>query len=143
MAERPQAAREVTSGFWPRLTGELQNIPRRIADYFAPESDASATEACYEINIELPGVEEKDIEVSVRENVLTVKGEKRFAREERGRTYFFSERAYGAFQRAFRLPPDSDADKVEAEFKNGLLTIRVAKSGPGAESHRKIEIKRG
>lgn len=143
MADERQSRGEVTSGFWPRLASDLQRVPRSIANFFAPESDACATDECYEINIELPGVAEDDIEVSVRGGVLSVKGEKRAERHERGRTYFFTERSYGAFQRSFRLPPDADAENIAAAFRNGLLTIRIPKSERGAQTHRKIEIKSG
>jgi HSP20 family protein len=73
-----------------------------------------------------------------------VTGEKRTEHEETGKSYFFSEREYGAFQRAFRLPPDVDADKINAELKNGVLRLwlpkkRAAEGGPS----RKVEIKTG
>jgi HSP20 family protein len=125
------------------LPGEIHDIARKVANYFAPESDASATNEYYEINVELPGISQDDVDVSVHEHVLTIKGEKHVEHEEKGKTYFFSERAFGTFQRSFRLPPDSVGDKIEANFKDGLLNIRVPKSGPTPESARKIEIKSG
>jgi HSP20 family protein len=123
------------------LPGEIQNIARKVANYFAPESDASATNDYYEINVELPGISQENIDVSVHDHVLTVKGEKKVEREEKGKTYFFSERAYGTFLRSFRLPPDSVGDEIEANFKDGLLTIRVPKSGPKPDSTKKIEVR--
>ena len=100
-----------TAGWWPDLYQPLRNIGQRVADWFAPRSDASALEDYYEINVELPGVKTEDVDVSVDDNSLTVRGEKRYEREEAGRTYFFSEREYGSFQRTFRLPPDADSEK--------------------------------
>ena len=143
MVEKEHIAGDVTSGFWPRLPSEIQSIARRVVNYFAPESDASATQNAYEINVELPGVAQEDIDLSVHDNVLMVKGEKKYQREEKGKTYFFSERAYGAFQRSFRLPPDSLGDKIQANFKDGVLTILVPKSGPEKETSKKIEVKSG
>lgn len=143
MVEKGHTAGDLTSSFWPRLPSEIQSIARRVANYFAPESDASATGEAYEINIELPGVAQEDIDVSVHENVLTVKGEKKYRHEEKGKTYFFSERAYGAFQRSFRLPPDSLGDQIQASFKDGVLTILVPKSGSAKETAQKIEVQRG
>jgi HSP20 family protein len=143
MVEKGHTAGDVTSGFWPRLPSEIQSIARRVANYFAPESDASATQDAYEINVELPGVAQEDIDVSVHDNVLMVKGEKKYQREEKGKTYFFSERAYGAFQRSFRLPPDSHGDQIQANFKDGVLTILVPKSGPQKEKAQKIEVRGG
>lgn len=141
MIEKIHTAGNVASGIWPRLPGEIQEIARKVANYFAPESDASATAEYYEINVELPGITQDDVEVSVHDHVLTVRGEKHVQREEKGKTYFFSERAFGTFQRSFRLPPDSVGDEIEASFKDGLLTIRVPKSGSTKKSGRKIEIR--
>lgn len=140
MVEKSHTAGEAAE-FWPSLYEPLRGMGRRIADFFAPQSEASASENEYEITIELPGVEQKDIDVSVHENVLTVKGEKRLAREETTRTYFFSERAYGAFQRSFRLPSDADASRISADFKDGVLTIRIKKAGPPPETSRRIEVR--
>lgn len=143
MVEKGHTVGDVTSGFWPRLPSEIQSIARRVANYFAPESDASATRDAYEINVELPGVAQEDIDVAVHDNVLMVKGEKKYQREEKGKTYFFSERAYGAFQRSFRLPPDSRGDQIQANFKDGVLTILVPKSSPQEQKAQKIEVRKG
>jgi len=143
MVEKTHTAGDVTSGFWPRLPSEIQSIARRVVNYFAPESDASATGECYEINVELPGVAQEDIDLSVHDNVLMVKGEKKYQREEKGKTYFFSERAYGAFQRSFRLPPDSQGDKIQANFKDDVLNIVIPKSSPQKEAAQKIEVRKG
>ncbi|MDD9878590.1 MAG: Hsp20/alpha crystallin family protein [Magnetovibrio sp.] len=128
--------------WWTTLYDPLRHLGRRIADFFTPDADAAATEDAYEITMELPGVAESDISVEVHDNRLTVTGEKKSRHEEQGRTYYFSERTYGAFRRAFRLPDDSDADKVHASFKDGVLTIKVAKLANQAAAPRKIEISR-
>jgi HSP20 family protein len=107
----------------------------------ASGSEASAVQDCYEISLELPGVEADAIDVSVEDGHLTVKGEKRIEREEKGRTYFFSEREYGAFQRSFRLPLDVQADDITADFKNGVLTLKVPKAGPPKEKTQRIQIR--
>ena len=119
----------------------MKQFGERIADWFAPRSEASAIKDYYEISMELPGVKPDDIEVSLHDNQLTIKGEKRFAREEKGRSYFFSEREYGAFERSFRLPPDAAKDGIAAEFENGVLQLRVAKAGPPPDKSEKIEIR--
>lgn len=131
-----------TAGWWPDLYEPLRNIGQRVADWFAPRSDASALEDYYEINVELPGVKTEDVDVSVEDNSLTVRGEKRYEREETGRTYFFSEREYGAFQRTFRLPPDADGEKIDAEFSDGILRLRVAKRTPLKTEGRRIEVRK-
>jgi HSP20 family protein len=132
-----------TAGWWPQVYEPLRNIGAKIADWFAPASDAAATEDAYEINMELPGVEAGDIDIAVDDGQLTIRGEKRSQREEKGRTYYFSEREYGAFQRSFRLPADADAQKVDADFVNGVLTVRIAKATPHKEKSKKIPIRTG
>ena len=129
-------------GFWPSLTDPLRQMGSRIADWFAPASEASTNETAYTISLELPGVTEKDVEISVHDSALTVKGEKRTGREETGETWFFSERQYGAFSRSFRLPPDADDDKVSADLRDGVLTIRVPKRAEEEAKARTVKIGR-
>ena len=130
-----------TAGSRPALYEPLKSFGEKIADWFAPHSEASAAEDSYDISLELPGVSADDIDVSVHEGHLTIKGEKRSEREEKGRTYFFSEREYGAFERSFRLPTDAQSDKVTADFKDGVLTVTVPKVGPPSGRSKKIKVK--
>ena len=136
MVEQTQPA-----GWWPQLYEPLKGLGEKIADWFAPRSEASSLNDCYEIDLELPGVEAKDIEVSLHDGNLLVKGEKRFSREKKGRNYFFSERQYGAFQRSFRLPSDADKEKVTADFKDGVLMLKVPKAGELQNGAKRIEIR--
>lgn len=131
-----------TAGWWPNLYEPLRSFGQKVADWVAPRSDASAMADYYEINVELPGVKPEDVDVSVQDNSLVVRGEKRFEREEKGRTYFFSEREYGSFQRTFRLPPDADSDKVDATFGDGILCLKVAKRDATAQAGKKIDVRR-
>jgi HSP20 family protein len=131
-----------TAGLWPNLYEPLRTFGQRVADWFAPRSDASAMEEYYEINVELPGVKPEDVEVAVHDNSLIVRGEKRFEREEKGRTYFFSEREYGAFQRTFRLPADADSDKIDATYSDGILCLKVAKQRASTEASKTVSIRR-
>ena len=105
-------------------------------------SEASTSDNGYTIAVELPGVEEKDIDLSVDGGVVTVKGEKKTSREEKGETWYFSEREYGAFSRSFRLPPDADEGQVSADLKDGVLTISVPKSAPEKPESKKVKIKK-
>ncbi len=130
-----------TAGWWPSLYEPLRNIGQKVADWIAPRSDASAMADYYEINVELPGVKPEDVDVSIHDNRVTVRGEKHFEREEQGRTFFFSEREYGSFQRTFRLPPDADGEKIDAEYKNGLLSLKIAKSTGRSPSGKKIKVR--
>ncbi len=129
-----------TAGGLPDFYEQFINLGRKVADWFAPKSEGSVTKDFYQIVMELPGVEADHIEISARNNTLTVHGEKKSEHEESGRTFFFSEREYGSFQRTFRLPPDADEDSVEAEFENGILTLKVPKPGAAEPEETKIEI---
>jgi len=121
-----------STGFWPSVYDPLRNLGARVADWFAPASEASVDDSGYRIRLELPGVEEKDVKVALEDGVVTVTGKKESTREEKGETWYFSEREYGSFARSFRLPPDADAAKVTADLKDGLLTVAVGKKAPRA-----------
>ena len=131
------------TGWLPSLTEPLRTLGQRIADWFAPASEAAASTAAYRIAIELPGVDPDNVELSISDDILTVSGEKLSTREERGETWFFSEREYGAFSRSFRLPPDADADGIAADMKDGVLTITIPKKGATESGRKRIEIRRG
>lgn len=132
-----------TAGLWPSLAEPFRSFGTRMADWLAPASDASTNGDAYRITMELPGVEEKDIDVSVHEGMVTVKGEKSSSREDKGETWFFSERQYGSFSRSFRVPVDAQADKVDAHLKDGVLTISIPKKGPEEAKSAKVPIRKG
>jgi HSP20 family protein len=106
-----------------------------------PRLDVSESEREYEITAELPGIEEKDVDLTLADNMLTIRGEKKASREEKHKSYYLSERTFGAFQRAIPLPAEVDKDKVEARFKNGVLTVRLPKSPEAQAKTRRIEVK--
>lgn len=128
-------------GMWPALFDPFFNLGSRIADWLHPASDAASDAAAYHITVELPGVAEADISLDVAGGTLTVSGEKKEEREEKGRDWYFSERQYGRFSRAFRLPEDADEAGIAAAMKDGVLRITVPRGDP-PERSRKIEIKR-
>jgi len=94
----------------------------------APRVDLSETEEAYEITAELPGLEEKEVEVLVVDDMLTIKGEKAEEASEKEKTWHMTERRYGAFQRSFRLPANIDPEKVMAAFAKGVLTVTLPKA---------------
>jgi HSP20 family protein len=106
-------------------------------------SDMVETDGAIEVSIELPGMEMKDIEVTVNDDMLTVKGEKRIERQEEKRGYYLSERSYGAIYRTIPLPPGVDGEKAEASFKNGVLTIRLPQTPEAQARVKRIEVKSG
>ena len=110
---------------------------------WAPRGDVTERDTTYAISAELPGLEDKDVEVTVADGVLTLKGEKNAAVEEERENYFRKERGYGRFERAFRLPEEVEANKVVANFKNGVLTVGVPKSEEAQSVVHKVEIEDG
>jgi len=94
------------------------------------------------IEADIPGVEEKDVAVTLANGVLSISGEKKTAREERKDSYYLAERSFGAFQRSLRLPPGIDEDKIDARFEKGVLKITAAKRPEAVKAERKIEIKK-
>ena len=129
-----------TTGFWPSLYDPFRNMGTRVADWIAPASEAASDGDAYRISVELPGVEEGDIDLQAHDGVLTLKGEKKTEREEKGETWYFSERQYGAFSRSFRLPPDADEANVSAELKDGVLHVTVPKTAPEVPEAKKVKI---
>lgn len=111
----------------------------------APSVDIRETDKTYEVEAELPGVEEDDIHVELADNVLTLRGEKRFEREEEGKKngYHVMERSYGSFARSIPLPFDADPDAVEAVFRNGVLKLSIPKPPEAETRSRRIAVKRG
>ena len=106
-----------------------------------PAVDVTEDDKAYKVTAELPGLDEKDIDVSVTGEVLTLKGEKRQEKEEKNKNWYVSERAYGAFQRAFALPEGVDRDKIAAEFAKGVLTVTLPKSAQAQSQQKKIDVK--
>jgi HSP20 family protein len=129
-----------TPAWWPGFYEPFRHLGDRIADWFAPRAEAKESNAHYEITMELPGVAEKNIDVSLHDGVLTVKGEKSSERKEEGEGYFFSEREYGRFQRTFHLPADARGDDVAADFSNGVLKITVPKMAGEKQEAKKIKV---
>ncbi|MDP3091418.1 MAG: Hsp20/alpha crystallin family protein [Nitrospira sp.] len=95
---------------------------------WSPVVDISEDDKEYAIKAELPDVKKEDIKLNVHDDVLTITGERKYEKEEKGKKYHRVERAYGSFVRSFTLPEDADGTKVTAEYKDGLLNVRLPKS---------------
>jgi HSP20 family protein len=104
-----------------------------------PSMDVAETEKEIEITAELPGLEEKDVEINVADNVLTIKGEKKSEKEEKEKDYHLVERSYGSFSRTIELPTGTDVDKIKASISKGVLKVVVPKTAPAQV--RKIDVK--
>ena len=107
----------------------------------APAVDIAESENGYEITAELPGMDEKNVEVKVSNGNLTIRGEKQEEKEEKKKDYYLHERHFGSFERSFEIPEGADADKIEANFKKGVLTVTLPKKPEAQKPAKKIEVK--
>jgi HSP20 family protein len=104
-----------------------QEEPLAVAEW-APLVDISEDDQQYLIKAELPEVKREDVKVTAEEGTLTIMGERKFEKEEKGRKYHRVERSYGSFLRNFSIPDDASPAKVTAEFKDGVLTVHLGKT---------------
>lgn len=105
-----------------------------------PAVDVSEDDKGFKVTAELPGLDEKNIEVAVTNHRLSIKGEKRQEKEEKDKNHYLSERSYGSFTRSFNLPEGVDTDKIVAEFSKGVLTVTLPKTAE-AQKQKKIDVK--
>jgi HSP20 family protein len=118
-------------------------VPRiaRAEWQVAPAMDLVEKDDVYEITAELPGLDEKNVEIKLSNHTLTIKGEKNEEKEDRQKDYYLSERRYGSFQRSFQLPDGVDADKIDAKFVKGVLTVKLPKTAEAKKAEKKITVK--
>lgn len=116
-------------------------LAQRAEGMMSPSVDVKETEKSIEISAELPGVSEKDVEVTVSDNMLTLRGEKKAEKKEEKENFHMIERSYGSFQRSIRLPFDAKAEDIDAQFKDGVLKVVIAKPPEIASRTQKVEIK--
>jgi HSP20 family protein len=105
-----------------------------------PAVDIAETDKEILVTAELPGLDEKDLDVSLRGNHLYIRGEKKAEKEEKGEHYYHKESSYGAFHRAIHLPVEVEEDKIEATYKKGVLKITLPKSAEALKTRKKISI---
>lgn len=111
------------------------------AERFTPSVDITESDKEIRVSAELPGMDEKDIDITLNHDSLTIKGEKREEQEDKGKDYYRMERSYGSFSRTIPLPAEIETDKVNAHYKKGILTITIPKSAKAIEAKKKITIK--
>ena len=107
----------------------------------APAVDVVESEKAYEVTAELPGMDEKNIEVNLSNGNLTIRGEKKEEKEEKKKDYYLHERHFGSFERCFRVPEEVDASKIEATFAKGVLKLTLPKKPEAQKPAKKIEVK--
>jgi HSP20 family protein len=140
--------REMNRLFDDAFRGGARDLPQgqasRQPSFFNANMNVSETDNEVRVTVELPGVTEQDIDVSLNDDVLTIRGEKKMEDERGGakENFHYVERSYGSFQRSLRLPHQANPDEVRAAFQNGVLTVTVPKSAQ-QERSRRIQIQTG
>ena len=125
---------------WNRFFGETPSL-RRLGEEWWPTVDVLETKDTFLVKAELPGLEAKDIDVSVSGYMITIKGEKKKEEEEKDEHRHSVERYHGSFQRSFRLPTNVKADKVEAGFEKGVLKVTLPKVEEAKKKTIEIKVK--
>ncbi len=123
------------------LDGFGRNFGGRSSPSLMPSMDLSETDNEIELTAELPGMEEKDVQLNVVDDLLTIRGEKKNKREEKEKDYHLVERSYGPFARTVELPPGVNVDNIKAVMSKGVLKVTVPKPAPAQA--KKIEVKTG
>ena len=132
---------DVGRSFWPSWGRPLRGAAFEMPSLLTPAVDVVESDKSYEITTELPGMNEKNIEVKLADGVLTIKGEKQQDKEEKQRNYYRRERSYGAFERSFEVPETVEVDKIEASFSKGVLKLMLPKKVEAQKPAKKIEVK--
>ncbi len=134
---------------------ELETMAQRIQRYFedfpstglelsasfSPRIDISEDEKHLVIEAEIPGMKKEDIKITLQDNILTIKGEKKQEEEKKVKNFYRSERVFGSFSRSFTLPVEVNSDKVEAKYENGALIIKMEKATVKPANQKTIELK--
>jgi HSP20 family protein len=133
-------------GFWRFPLGrpmfDIEPFSQRELSWgTTPAADIIEKDNAYEVIIELPGMDEKNIDVKLSDGCLTIKGEKQEDKEEKKKDYYLQERHFGSFERSFAVPEGVDADKIDASFKKGVLTLTLPKKPEAQKPAKKIEVK--
>jgi HSP20 family protein len=142
VAHRPVSPFDFIQGEIDRVFDRFNSWPATFGERsFSPSMEVVETDNAIEVSTELPGMEEKDIEISLSDGMLTIRGEKKFEKDEKKTSYRLIERSYGSFERAVALPPGVDASKVKAKMTKGVLTVEVPK--PATAKAQRIKITTG
>ena len=137
----PREMEDIFSGFsnrrWPALLGQ----PESMASFnLNPQTDIKETKESFEISVELPGINEKDVSLTLNDDIPSIKGEKKEEASRKEEDFHLTERKFGSFERSFRLPANVDQNAIHADFYNGVMVIVAPKSEDLPPAHRKIDI---
>jgi len=142
---RPRTGQPVYHDHFNGMFGDLFEQDRNRMDLqnfdWAPRVNVEEQEDRFEITADVPGMKKEEIDIEVRDNVLTIKGERKLEKEEENTNYHVCERSYGTFRRAFTLPENVTADDIEAEYADGILRLTVPKNEPEKPKEIRIEVR--
>ena len=130
----------VFDDFWHKVESGW-NGQNDAVGMFGPSTDVTETDKGVDVSIELPGMTEEDIDISLTSDTMTIRGEKKIEHEEERKGVYMSERSYGSFYRTVPLPAGVDADKADAKFKNGVLTVSLPKTAEAQAKVKRIPVK--
>jgi HSP20 family protein len=125
---------------WNRVFGETP-LARTFTEEWSPRVDLTETKDSFVVNAELPGLDAKDVDVSISGNIITIKGEKKKEEEEKNDHNHYVERYYGSFQRSFQLPANVQTDKIDATFDKGVLKVTLPKTEEAKKKEIEIKVK--
>lgn len=141
-----EAMRTEVDRLFDRFETGWPNLPRALGafagDIMRPDLDVRDDGKQITVEIDLPGMDEKDVAVTLATGVLTIKGERRTDRQEKKESYYLAERSYGSFERSIRLPETIDESKLEARFDKGVLKVTAPKRPDAIKAEKRIEIKK-
>jgi HSP20 family protein len=127
------------------LLGDFLGAARRGEDaglvHWAPRVDIVEVNGTYELTADLPGLKKDDIKIEIHDNVLTLRGEKKLEEEKKNKNYRLCERSFGEFARTFTLPENVNKDGIEAEFRDGVLTIAIPKVEKAKPKQIEVKVK--
>ena len=130
----------VFEDFW-NVVGNGWNGRANMVEMFGPSTDVTETAKSVDVSVELPGMTQEDIDISVSNDAMIIRGEKKVEHEDERKGIYMSERSYGSFYRALPLPAGVDTDKAEATFKNGVLTVSLPKTAEEQANVKSIPVK--
>ena len=128
----------------PTLASNLESrglFGKPLSSFYRPQIDVSGDSNCYQISLDVPGLTEDDITLELKDDVLTIKGQKEERSEDKDRHYYRVERSYGSFQRTLALPDDANADEIKANLDKGVLRLEIPRRAAANEEVKRISIK--
>ena len=121
--------------------GGIQDDGSFGISHWTPAVDVAELENEYLVKVELPGVEKDDVKITMENNILTIRGEKKEAKDLKEENYHRAERSYGSFQRSFKLPTSVKSDKIEAIYTNGILSVTLPKAEEAKPKQIEVQVK--